>query len=342
MDCINLIDFRKVHALVDQGYIATRHHDTLPLTIYNYTSKTQFEGLWRPETVACRGLIVHDSGEIVARPFDKFFNWGERGATTDAALTSVTEKWDGSLGILYRADGEHRIATRGSFDGEQAVWATEFLNAHYHDIGAVGRDWTYLFEIIYPENRVVVDYGDLEDLVLLAARNRLTGRYVTPQQLDMAANHFGFAMPKSYSFGSVSNVLQALDGLTGNEEGFVAEFADGSRFKFKGEAYKELHRLISGVSFKRVLEAVEQGNADEYLAKIPEEFRDQAEQWRTMIDFKVCDTRAAIKTAFSAAPKTDRKTFALWVREYAPDLSSYLFLMLDGRDPTPMIYKREF
>ena len=45
----------------------------------------------------------------MARPFDKFFNWGEGswrngGRTTTADISFVTEKYDGSLGILYYDD----------------------------------------------------------------------------------------------------------------------------------------------------------------------------------------------------------------------------------------------
>jgi len=70
----------------------------------------------------------------------------------------VYEKLDGSLGILYWVDDEPRVATRGSFTGVQAQRGTAILRARYGHV-AFRTDVTYLFEILFPENRIVVDYG---------------------------------------------------------------------------------------------------------------------------------------------------------------------------------------
>jgi len=90
------------------------------LTLFNYSPEVQYAGDWNPFELMSRGLILSRSGEVVARPFDKFFNYGEGGQFPTHPLVSVTEKMDGSLGILYRHDGLHKIATRGSFDSDQA------------------------------------------------------------------------------------------------------------------------------------------------------------------------------------------------------------------------------
>ncbi|HRF99146.1 MAG TPA: hypothetical protein PLZ51_28235, partial [Aggregatilineales bacterium] len=74
-------------------------------------------------------------------------------------------KMDGSLGILYRWQGAYYIATRGNFDSDQAIWATIFLRTHY-DLHNLADEYTLLFEIIYPDNRIVVNYGQRQDLVL--------------------------------------------------------------------------------------------------------------------------------------------------------------------------------
>src|SRR5689334_14744679 len=108
------------HALMERHVVA-RRHPSASLTILNYTERCQYErGLWNDVTLACRGLIFNDQREVVARPFRKFFNYGQSEAPT-FELTEpceATDKIDGSLGILYRADDGWSIATRGSFDGE--------------------------------------------------------------------------------------------------------------------------------------------------------------------------------------------------------------------------------
>lgn len=103
------------------------------LLLFSYTDKAQYAGRWNPFERMSRGLIINRvTGEIVARPFDKFFNWGERGQVTDMPIVSVTEKVDGSLVISRRDEsGNIVFSTRGSFDSEQARWATKWLHQSY-------------------------------------------------------------------------------------------------------------------------------------------------------------------------------------------------------------------
>ena len=98
----------------------------------------------------------------------------------------VFEKLDGSLGVVYREPTSRRwsVATRGSFDGEQARWATQRLRSDDRLTPLPREDRTYLLEVIYPANRVVVDYGDREDLVLLDVLALDDGRSVLDEELD--------------------------------------------------------------------------------------------------------------------------------------------------------------
>src|SRR5438132_2764187 len=153
------------------GYLSCRKHPTDDLLIWNYTQKTQWERNWTPETRMCRGLITTSAGEIVARPFEKFYNAGEwlsMGNAIPVEPFEVYEKLDGSLGILYHlANGGWAIATRGAFESPQAQVGTGLLDGLPATFEPSPR-YTYLFEIIYPENRIVVNYGDRRELVLLA------------------------------------------------------------------------------------------------------------------------------------------------------------------------------
>jgi hypothetical protein len=77
-------------------------HPTLPLFIHNYSEKTQFDKRWDEVTMSCRGLILDNNGDVIARPWKKFFNYGEgRLKIDDVMPVEVTDKMDGSLGILY-------------------------------------------------------------------------------------------------------------------------------------------------------------------------------------------------------------------------------------------------
>ena len=165
---------------VSEGWLISQRHPTLPLLIYNYSQKTQYEGHWDEVTLACRGLIVNSStGKVIVRPFPKFFNYEEvqdqvpwRGSD----YVYVQEKMDGSLGILfyYGETMEWVLATRGSFTSAQAVRGMEILRSKY-TLDAFEKSVAYLVEIIYPENRIVVDYGKEKITFLGACLNRAYG-----------------------------------------------------------------------------------------------------------------------------------------------------------------------
>lgn len=66
------------------GNVTVRRKDDL--LIFNYNTMAQYEGRWNFFERVSRGLIInHQTGEIVARAFDKFFNWGEGGRTSGQA-----------------------------------------------------------------------------------------------------------------------------------------------------------------------------------------------------------------------------------------------------------------
>lgn len=139
--------------MINEKYISKRKHPTADLYIYNYTAKAQYDWVWNEATEQCRGLIMDGTGNVIARPFRKFFNLDE-GTVLPLVPFEVAEKLGGSLGILYWVGDEPYIATRGSFESDQAVEAKRILDAKYRDAAmTLDRDLTYLFEIVYPGAR---------------------------------------------------------------------------------------------------------------------------------------------------------------------------------------------
>jgi RNA ligase len=308
--------------------------------LFNYTNAAQYANRWNFFETVSRGLIVNKT-EVVARPFDKFFNFGEFGKYPTGHLVSVTDKVDGSLGILYRDNG-CKIATRGSFTSDQALWATEYLNENWN-LSELPYELTMLFEIVYPDNKIVVDYHGAEDLVLLAMRNPTDGRYIPFYEVDAFAYDWGFTRPTHVVFNNITQILEAT-GMMRDQEGFVAEFSDGSRWKFKTDWYRELHKFISGISFKNTLKAYENGKIDEYMKTAPEEYREQVREWYAEIVDRIMNCRYTLDMAYDEqAPKTDRKTFAQWVMKNYPKGAACLFDIWDQKpDWRKNIIKLEF
>jgi len=314
------------------GDVAVKPSPDGKLLLFNYTAKAQYAGRWNEFERVCRGLILDaETGAVVARPFDKFFNWGEGGRTTDAALIEATEKLDGSLGIGYRHGGEWRVATRGSFTSDQALWATDFLRRN-PDMARWPHYLTPLFEIIYPGNRIVVDYGGKEFLVLIGARNKLTGRDLFFREFGPLGTALGFLVPTIYHIYRPEDALRLAGELSGNEEGFVLRFADGQRFKVKGAEYLRLHKIMCGLSPKMIFEMWRDGKIADLAVDVPDEMLVSVREWTVSFDEEYGRILNEAQSAFNKAPKDSRKEFALWAKENAPSVLHYLFMMLDGRD----------
>jgi RNA ligase len=312
--------------------------------LFNYSAKAQYANRWNWFELNSRGLILDvNTGEVVARPFPKFFNWSEYGRTTDAPLKFITEKIDGSLGILYRTQDGYRIATRGAFDGEQALWATQYLKNNF-SLDGLANELTLLFEIVYPENRIVIDYGDREDLILLGARNRFTGEMLPLETVRELASHYKFNMPTSYDFSSVDEMIAAAAKLNAEHEGWVATFEDGSIFKFKGTLYQMAHKLLIGVTFNQVLEAIANGRFDALIEGVPDEFLTVVREHQQNIETTVAEITTFVQQEMLSAPRESRRDFALWVQERYKGVmhTSYFFAALDGKPLAPLIYKHAF
>ena len=228
------------------------------LRILNYTAKTTYSRHWNEATVACRGLILDDADRVVARPFPKFFGPSEPDApdVPTQQEMEVTAKLDGSLGIAYtHPEGDVRLATRGSLASEQAREATRIWREKYRHI-VIPEGVTPLFEIIYPDNRVVLDYGEMRDLVLIALIDTETGADIDPA---------GLAWPgpraETVSFTDFGALLDHIASAGESDcEGYVARFAADDarphiRFKLKFPAYVAAHRVVFGLTSTRVWEA---------------------------------------------------------------------------------------
>lgn len=331
-----------VRDLSDYGHINIQDYGDLVLL--SYSKLAMFANIWNEYECACRGLIVDaTTGEIVALPFDKFFNYGqtigdnEIPQVTSAKPLEVWEKMDGSLGISYIHDGAVKVATRGSLTSDQAMWATKEVQ-QYSDFILEMSDWTFMFEIIYAENRIVVDYDGFEGLVLLGMRNRHTGQYKTADELFEIKQEQGFILPSVYNVGTVEDILEILPTLDANNEGFVVVFDDGTRFKFKGSAYIKAHRIMSNLSLKNVFKALQDDAYVEYVSDLPDEFRVDVDAMRDSLLEKYQEIETLSQQFFNDNYDENRRVFA--ERVLKTRFASLMFLMYDNREMAKAIWKQ--
>ena len=326
---MSAINKQLLQQMLDERLVIVQKHPAADLFIYNYTNKAQYDRIWNEITLQSRGLILDADLNIVARPFKKFFNLEEHlpGEIPDEPF-EVYEKVDGSLGILYWLNDVPYIATRGSFISDQALHATKILHQKYpHTFDKIDRNATYLFEIIYPGNKIVVDYADKDDLVLLAVINNSTGE-------DMPLQDIGFPIVKKYNGINDLNQLKNLE--EENKEGFVIRFKSGLRVKVKFTEYLRLHRIITGVSNLVIWEHLSEGRSfDDLLEKVPDEFYEWVKQ--TSDDLTAQYDAILTESQNSFKQLSTRKETALYFQ--TQKYPSVLFAMLDGKPFDKIIWK---
>lgn len=336
----DVLDPVELAEAIENGLIRTQRHPSRPFTIYNYTEACQYSGAWTPVTLACRGLITDASGRILARSVSKFFNHTEAQAPAlePGAAVVVTDKVDGSLGIVYHDGDGWAVATRGSFASEQAVHATKVLRERYASF--VPPDGlTVLVEVIYPGNRIVVDYRGLDDLVLLGAVEIATGRTYGPAAVP------GWPGPVVETFGYATLAEALAAPPRDGREGLVVHFTEADqRVKIKYADYVRLHRLVTGLTPRTVWEILATGGElDALLEPLPDEFHVWARGIAADLTAEVGERAAAVEAAYAALvaglPEGwGRKEFAL-AAVRSPHRGE-LFQRLDGHDYRPGLWQR--
>lgn len=245
------VNWQKVDKLVTEGYINVQKHPTLDLWIYNYSRMCQYDSVWDNETLQCRGLIVDKAKNIVGKCLNKFWSYDQllsfRSHTWASHILrkigkepfTVQDKVDGSMGIVTSYQGNLITATRGSFNSVQAIKLREIIQNKYSNYN-ISEDITLSGEVVFPENRIVCNYGDTEDFFLFAAIDNKTG-----QELDIYTLDVPFPKVERYEYKSFEELcaLQPKD-----KEGFVVKFADNSRIKIKTEDYKLRHKIITNTN----------------------------------------------------------------------------------------------
>ena len=343
MKILEKVDWNVLNTYVDNSLIIANKHPDYDIWILNYSVKVQSKKFWDEYTMSCRGLVIDAEGNILARPFVKFKNYEEYDPSEIdmSKKFEIFEKMDGSLIIVfyYAPRMEWIVASRGSFISEQCLEAQKMIGKDIFN--ELDNECTYLFEVLYPENRIVVDYGDRRELVLLAKIVTSSGFEYSNETLVEDYGKY-FSIVKKYDIKNIKNFkdLQKLE--EENREGFVVRFVDGFRVKVKFAEYCRLHVILTNVSNLTVWEHLMNNyDFDTLLDRVPDEFYDWLKRTtkRLQIDFNEIE-RQALKEfvrIYYVNGIIDRRTFA--AEALKTEHRSILFKLYDKRNYDDIIWK---
>jgi RNA ligase len=189
------------------------------------------------------------------------------------------------------------------------------------------------------QNRIVVDYGDYEGLVLLAAYNNITGNEVDRSELE---NLDGFDIVRKYN--GVTDFKKLKDMISKDREGYVIRFKSGKRMKIKGDEYVRLHRILTNFSTTDIWELLRTGgNIGEFLESVPDEFDNWVKETVRDLVVRYENLKKEYEWIYEHIMRvekatTDRKVFSEFALRYKH--SKLLFMMLDGKDVSDYVWKQ--
>jgi RNA ligase len=345
----DILDPAELENDIRERLINVQNHPTLPLRIFNYSHTAAFAPIWSRSMTICRGLIVDADNIVIARPFQKFWNYGDpRHPETmpdnlPSGLPLLTEKQDGSLLLGFKYGDHTGVATRGSFTSEQAKWAATWVQKYLPNLDWPP-GWTPVWEMIANFNRIVVDYGGWEGLIALALIDNQTGEEASRLVLE--------AWAKAQGFSPTPLVNKQLETCGADEvpnfEGYVSTWhkmgGAPHRVKLKQETYCKLHRIITGLNPRTIwemLSANENEAIDALLSdqNLPDAFKAWFSNWVEQLRSKYSEMEKEALVVFKGRPGCYRKDNALYFQQ-TPALCSVLFAMLDGKNFEDIIWKQ--
>lgn len=266
--------------------IAWTQKDNLLLVKY---SKNIWNTGWHNLAKQCRGKVIDwKERTIVSYPFNKFYNLNEVEETklsrvnellSKANEVIVTDKKDGSAIIVTNHNSNTIINTNGVFNNIQVTLTKQLLSEKYsYFYNNMPEGYTFVFELVHPENKIVLDYGNIEKLYLLSIRDLRTLRLLTYKELKEFADKWQLDITESYDFKSLNELVKIAETECKDiKEGWVIRVITDSEdfmFKLKYAEYFKLARIKAIPTLKKLYTLLQQdklddmmSSADEYICK---------------------------------------------------------------------------
>ncbi len=232
----------------------------------------------------CRGIIIDSDLNPVCIPFFKFFNYGEPYADDiDWESAVVEEKIDGMLIKVWNYKGTWIVSTKDTILAEKVNLSSRndaepestfknyselFLAALRKirfDINLLNPQYTYVFELVSPYNKLVVPYESI-DVYHIGTRDNLSC-----QELEIDV---GIKKPKIYQCNNITDLIEMASKLTFSEEGYVVKDKNYKRIKVKSPSYVATKHYVGKMNEENMIDIVKKNETSELLAYFPE-YRDK-------------------------------------------------------------------
>lgn len=334
---MNLCQTDNLFYSIDQ--IGLPHAGSKTYRIFSYQI-VKYSDWLLPDSTRARGImfeidpITEEPIRLACLPMDKFFNRNETPITMDIDpndILVVMDKMDGSIISQYSDGGYLRLKSNKSIQSDVAYKAMQYLETQpvlkQFLVECETENIQVNMEFISPDNQIVIKYPE-DRLVILNFRDRLTGDYLDPSQLDIS--HVTEYMVTRYEIeGDMSEWLDNVRHERGIE-GYVI-LTDKLMFKEKTDWYRNLHSIKSEfTSPKRIINNILYNQLDDARTLFVDdpEFIEILDRYEEHVVSVVNNTIQNVQEQFEKNRGKDAKQYALGYKGI-PDYRDIYFRMRD-------------
>ncbi len=285
----------------------------------------------------CRGLKFDTEGNIIGRPFHKFFNIGEKLQVDEIDWSEnhhILEKLDGSM-IHPVLIGKQIILMTRKGISDQARNAQNFADRNLIDLCRylLEAGITPLFEFTAPDNRIVVKYNHTQ-LTLLSAREMVSGRYIEYSELLELAARFNVPVVKRLKSGMEYKTFLTETRNAKGIEGYVLTFQNGLFLKIKTEDYALRHKALGDLRFEKNAIALFAANAiDDLLPVLNDDLATYLKEFEQKLNKRIEELKDLITDFHAIHGHKERKEYAgLVFQELPAELTAAAFHLADGKN----------
>jgi RNA ligase len=285
----------------------------------------------------CRGLIFDVNGELISRPYHKFFNIGEKQEThlNKVNLNEphvILEKLDGSMIRPIPTPESFRLATKAGVT-DVAMNAETFIvdKPHYSAFinKCIQKRTTPIFEWVSRKNRIVIDYPE-DNLILTAIRHLNTGEYVLYDNMRQYTEAWNIPVVKAIASDGTANITDIVEHIRKweDEEGVVIRFNSGYMCKIKADDYVLRHRSKEAISQeKNILKIIIEDSVDDLVPILTPEDANRLREFERVFWMYVNDVGTDIHNKYKKLDHgQEQKEYArLVIAETPKNLHNFMF-----------------
>jgi hypothetical protein len=180
-------------------------------------------------------------------------------------------------------------------------------------------DYTYMFELVSPQTRVVVPYTETK-LYHTGTRDKNT---LQELQVDI-----GIEKPKEFSISTIEACVEAAKNLDKYHEGFVVVDSRWRRVKIKSPVYVAIHHILNNISSeKRIIDIIISGEEAEVVSYFPE-YVDMFTSVHERIDLFIAYNEQQLETIRNTEYPTQKELAEYITQTICP---SCLFFVINGK-----------